>query len=406
MRVIEKILTYATPASPPNVSTAYEYSYYAKARGYDKIRLRFLDISDDIFDHGSLSFSDDNGKTWHDERPHLTGRKTPEGTFRRFDGFGWVDPVNHRLVTLTLEGLFRKDNSLEGLLQYYLRYRVSEDGGRTDLVDERVIQSGTGFTPDHPIESVWIGRNAMMMPSIPPIVRTRQGHLVVCTSISLPGPDGQWLNPGGGFTWLEEQILYGEWQPDGRIAWTCGPRLSLPPERSTRGLDEMTLTEMPDGRILLVMRGSNGGRKDPQGQIPAYKWFSVSSDAGRTWADPQPWRYSDGTLFHSPASMSQIVRHSNGTYYWFGNITPHNPNGNLPRYPLVAAEIDPETLGLRRETVFAVATRQPGDPEGLQLSNFSVHEDRADGCFLLHVPWFMPGGRHYVGDSYLVRVEV
>jgi hypothetical protein len=273
-------------------------------------------------------------------------------------------------------------------------------------VDEQIIQRGEGYSPQHPLEHVWVGQNCSSLPAVPPIVRTRQGHLVVSSMISVLGPGGKLINPGGGFTWLEELILIGRWQPDGRIAWECGPRLALPPEKSTRGLDESTIAEMPDGRLLLVMRGSNGGRKDPEGKIPGHKWFAVSEDAGFTWSEPQPWGYTDGTLFHSPASMSQIVRHSNGRYYWFGNICKENPNGNLPRYPLVAEEVDPASLMLVRDSVFAVDTIQPGEPVNVQLSNFCVHEDRADGCFLLYIPRFMPKDGKWAGDTWLYRIEV
>lgn len=60
------------------------------------------------------------------------------------------------------------------------------------------------------------------------------------------------------------------------------------PAASTRGTIEPTLAEMPDGRILMVMRGSNGGSKDPEFKIPGYRWHSVSSDGGYHWTKPQP----------------------------------------------------------------------------------------------------------------------
>ena len=128
LKLLEKNLVFPNPPGL-GVTTAYEYEYYARPTGVEKIRLRFMDISDDIFDDGSLSFSTDNGRTWRDQRPHMVGRKTAEGTLRRFDGLGWTDPVEGKLLNLYLDGLFRKDNNLEGMQQYYLNYRVSDDGG-------------------------------------------------------------------------------------------------------------------------------------------------------------------------------------------------------------------------------------------------------------------------------------
>ncbi|NQU11154.1 hypothetical protein HQ590_10215, partial [bacterium] len=147
MKLLSKTLVFP---NPPGVTTAYEYEYYSQPTGFDKVRLRFLDISDDIFDRGSQSFSNDNGRTWGDERPHLMGRKSPEATLRRFDGVGWVDPIEGKMLTLYLEGLFRHDRSLEGMQQYYLNYRVSADGGRPSLVDARAIQQGAEFGAEHP----------------------------------------------------------------------------------------------------------------------------------------------------------------------------------------------------------------------------------------------------------------
>lgn len=406
MRLVSKNVTYACP---PHASSAYEYTYYGSRRGRDKVRLRFLDVSDDIFDAGSLAFSPDNGASWPESRPHLGARKTTEGTLRRFEGLGFVDPENGLLLTLHLEGLFRKDNSLEGMSQYYLNYRVSADGGKTALLDERVIQKGP-YTPEHPCEHVWIGRNAMSIPNNPPIVRTREGHLVASIMISTLGPDGNYHNPGGGFTWLEELILFGRWREDagtsGKIEWELGPRIALPPEKSTRGLDEATLATMPDGRLLLVIRGSNGGSKDPEFRIPGRKWACVSSDSGRSWSEPAPWGYAEGSLFHSPASMSQILRHSNGTYYWIGNISPENPRGNGPRFPLVMLALDPASLRPIRESTFVVDTRGPDDPEVLHLSNFAAHEDRADGTILLEMPrLYRKKDGKYTGDTYRYRIE-
>jgi len=188
--------------------------------------------------------------------------------------------------------------------------------------------------------------------------------------------------------------------------WECGPRIALPPELSTRGLDESTLAEMPDGRLLLVMRASNGGAKDPEFRVPGYKWYCTSSDGGWSWTAPRPWGYSDGILFHSPASMAQLVPHSSGRCYWIGNICPGNPRANHPRYPLVVGEVDPRAFGLRRETVFAIDTRGPADPESLQLSNFAAHEDRETGDLVMHMPRFMQVDGRWTGDTYEYRLAV
>ena len=104
------------------------------------------------------------------------------------------------------------------------------------------------------------------------VVRAPQGHLVVPICNSVLGPDDKLFSPFG-YVWLEVLILIGRWQPDGRIEWQVGPRLTLNTEQSTRGLFEPTIEAMPHGRLLMVMRASNAN----QSQRPGYKWYSVSS---------------------------------------------------------------------------------------------------------------------------------
>lgn len=403
VKLLEKKLVFP---NPPGASTAYEYEYYSKPAGTEKIRLRFLDISNDIFDDGSLSFSSDNGRTWRDQRPNVVGKKTTGGTLRRFECIGFTDPVENKLITLYLEGLFKHDDLLEGVSQYYVNYRVSDDGGRTSLVDERIIQKGGdasgAYDAHHPFKDTWVGKNAIMLPLIPPIVRTKQGHLCLIVSRSLLGPDGKSYNPGGGFTWLEEMVLIGRWQKGGRIEWEPVAGLSLPPTKSTRGLDECTLAERPDGTLLLVMRGSN----DAEGKIPGHKWFATSRDAGFTWSEIRPWGYADGSLFFSSASMCQLLPHSNGKLYWLGNISAENARANLPRDIFSISEVDPRSHLLKKDTLFIIDRAQPQDPPDTQLSNFAAHEDRQTGEIIVNVPYFTNPGGGWVGDTYRYRVGV
>src|SRR5690606_29493346 len=106
-----------------------------------------------------------------------------------------------------------------------------------------------------------------------------------------------------------------------------------------------TIARLGDGRLLMVMRGSNDTWPpqelgDPERYLPGYKWHSLSDDGGRTWSTPAPWTDTNGRNFYSPSSCSQLVPHSSGRLFWFGNVTPRNPIGNGPRYPMAMAEVD------------------------------------------------------------------
>jgi len=116
---------------------------------------------------------------------------------------------------------------------------------------------------------------------------------------------------------------------------------------------------------LIVWRVTKNGKEKP-----AYKYFAVSDDGGLTFSKPEVFRYSDGSNFFSSSTFHRLYRSSKtGKLYWIGNIFPkHTTIPGHPRYPLIIAEIDEKTLGLKKETVTEIDTRHPGEGERLQLS--------------------------------------
>jgi hypothetical protein len=133
---------------------------------------------------------------------------------------------------------------------------------------------------------------------------------------------------------------------------------------------------------------------------------SYSADHGNTWSEVRPWGYADGAPFHSPSSYSTIVRHSTGCSYWFGNICEENPDGNGPDYPVVAGEIDQDSLMLRRDTVCRIDTYRKEDPAPVHLRNFSVYEERSKGDLIMRMTrLWVDKARHMRGDAYLYRIE-
>ena len=78
-----------------------------------------------------------------------------------------LDPVTDRLLTvvnaLDTPGLDPKAHEPRVALQsYYLRYRVSADGGKSWLFDEPIVEAGN-FTAQHPFDGVWIGKNGIFL---------------------------------------------------------------------------------------------------------------------------------------------------------------------------------------------------------------------------------------------------
>ena len=66
----------------------------------------------------------------------------------------------------------------------------------------------------------------------------------------------------------------------------------------------------------------------------------------------------------------------NGRLYWIANIVPEPPQNNGPRYPLCIGEIDEDKVAVRKDSLMVIDDRRPDEPEGLQLSSFSVLENR------------------------------
>ncbi len=337
--------------------------------------------------------SKDNGQTWASSAPKPDFRAGLPYGYRRNAVTSVVDPKNGRLVTivnaLDTPGLDPKIGEPPiALKTYYLRYRVSQDSGRTWIFEEPIVQAGK-YTTVHPFDDLWIGKNCIFLGDCGDIpIVTRSGRILVPAQMTIAGQNGELANPGRGWTYTDVVILIGTWTDASRLVWNASQRIQADPKRSTRGMIEPTLAEFADGRILVVMRGSNGGKLDGNCQLPSHKWFSVSTDDGETWTKPEPWTYEDGKPFFSPSSMSALFKHSSGRCFWAGNLSTENCKGNSPRWPLVVGEVDSEDLRLIRASVLVIDTKQPEDQARgrLDLSHFTLLEDRKTKQIILVVP--------------------
>lgn len=342
---------------------------------------------------GPGTLSEDNGQTWLPFSFNPDFNKGRSYGYRRVQVTSACDRRTGRLITvfnaLDTPGLDPKAHEPPIAQQtYYLRYRVSEDGGRSWRFDTPIIQKGA-FDAKHPVEGVWLGKNAIYLGDLGciPLV-TRKGKILLPTQMTPLARDGTLWNPKGGWTFTDVLVLSGTWTAQGSLEWTASKPLRGDPERTTRGLIEPTLAEFPGGRILMVMRGSNGGKADSQHRLPSYKWAAVSRNEGRSWSKPEPWTYDNGLPFFSPSSMSTLFTHSSGRCFWAGNISSTNCAGNLPRWPLVIGEVDPKNLRLIHRTLLIVDTEQPGDKaQGrLDISHLTMFEDRQSREIVLTYP--------------------
>jgi hypothetical protein len=196
-------------------------------------------------------------------------------------------------------------------------------------------------------------------------------------------------------------VLHGRWRGS-QLVWRAADRVRADPQRSTRGMDEPTIEALADGRLIMVMRGSN----DRKPELPGYRWVSYSNDGGWHWSDPQPWTYHDGAPFFSPSASSQLLRHSSGRLFWLGHNSAANPRGNRPRYPLYVVEVDQSSGLAIRDSLFRVDDRQDGEDPILMLTGIYAREDRQTREIALHMSRITAPAAGFAGDAFLYRIAV
>jgi hypothetical protein len=393
--------------SPAPGTTVGASSYYTQRTGAELLSRHRYSTRSDTSDQAFRRFSPDNGRTWSDNQEIFTVERRAGGTFRRSVTSGLVDPTTGALIEFRIEGLFDIDEPLDRLRRYSISYGLSYDRGRTWAMEAPVIHRGAEFSVEHPLPGVWHGKNCAYIGDLSSApLALADGTLLMPIQIVPLGPDGKFFNPGGGYTFTQAAVLRGTWGGDKTLSWEMSSVVQADPTLSTRGMIEPTVAELAGGRLMMVMRGSNDRKPLAFGG----KWISHSSDAGRTWTPPRLWTYTDGERFFSPSACSQVVSHSSGRLFWVGNITPANPVGNRPRYPLVIGEVDRENGLLQKESVTVIDDRKPGDGELLALSNFYAREDRETHEIVVHLSRqgakSLPGKADFTADAFLYRITV
>lgn len=340
----------------------------------------------------------DNGKTWHTKAVGVKNLERIQKHSRREAVTSIFDKNEQAFITFfdalddpaISKGLVEPKGALKG---YYLRYRVSKDKGATWLYDKSVMDRSQKI--DNPFPGIRSGENAFYLgdKGSKPILLDNGHILLPVQATILPDPKNKLLNkdnlynPSGASSYFEVLILEGVWK-QGSLSWTVKSRIKGDPQKTTRGLFEPTLVQLNNGKILVVMRGSNGMKSDPQYKLPSYKWYSYSEDNGNTWSEPQPWKYDNGQQFYSPSSMSLLVKHSSGRVFWIGNIAYSNPKGNFPRYPLVIGEVDQHNMLLKQGTVQVLDTFKKADKKkgSLDVGHVTAIEDRQTGDLIVVYP--------------------
>ena len=409
------------PSPEPRVGTSVSMGYIGRGlrRQETRAQVRSSDWSDTV----RQRHSQDNGRTWsdwelvYDEAPTQgdwtqSGGPEPGGT-------GPYDPVADRLVKPVFQRLLHGDpkEAMHVLWEGDRRfcdhgfYQLSADDGLT-WGEGRMLryEDGPDFDPEDWGNADFFRTNEMYIGGA---VATSRGTVVISETIPVEhrDPEDEKVKSVFPNTYREGCVagaicFVGTWNAAREdYDWQTSNRIFLPRRKSTRGLVELDLSELKDGRLLLLMRGSNVGL-DPL-ECPARKWFSVSEDGGLTWSEVRDMRYDTGEQLYSSASISHSIRsRKTGKLYWAGNIPDTPPDGNSPRYPLQIVEVDEEaeTPAFKKDTLTLIDDRDPErDSEHVQLSNFSLLEDRETGdleVFLIRLGERGGGPDVWTADAY------
>lgn len=262
-----------------------------------------------------------------------------------------------------------------------------------------------GHSVERPFVGVETGRNGYFLGDVGSRPVVLAGGVMLVPLMFFPlASDGTLHNPGGGPTSYSHVLIARGRLDEGRLTWESQSVVEGDATATTRGLMEPTIATLEGGRLLMVMRGSNGGVFDPEFQLPSHKWVAFSEDDGVTWTVPIPWTFDDAVPFFSPSAMSTLIPHSSGRIFWMGNIVDVNPQANGPRDPLVMAEVHPETGLLVRETVIELDRGRPDDTEGVNLSHVQAFEDRES--FDIVIPSFRYNAAYTSSQPVLYRVSI
>ncbi len=320
----------------------------------------------DGYDDYAVQLSTDNGRTWSKPEVRWKSNVVPQGRMRYAEPAAFFDPEREKLVVLIDHTLYPKDK-LNVDTDYGLELNLY-DPGKRKWTERRELNFPGQRTP-------------AMSFSFP--IKTARGHLLFPGMRTSVGASGKAIHYKNTWAPLDEAVtVIGEWTSGRDLAFRLGQPLNIEPERSSRGLDENALTELPDGRIAAVCRGDNSAFPEK----PGYKWLGFSHDAGASWTAPVPLPATGGDPIESGANGSALFRSiKNGRLYWLGNLAlrGERPNGNWPRSPLCLVEVREAPFALKRDTIFAVDERTFNDSPRVQMSNFRFYQDRETGDLVI-----------------------
>jgi hypothetical protein len=135
-----------------------------------------------------------------------------------------------------------------------------------------------------------------------------------------------------------------------------------------RGVGEPSLTRFR-GKYYLAVRHDDTG-------------YCTTSDDGLQFGQFEPWKWDDGTDLGNYNTQTHWVNHSDALYLVYTRKGANNDHVFRNRAPLFIAEIDPQTLRVKR------ATEKILIPElGARYGNFGVTEVSENETWVTETEW-------------------
>jgi hypothetical protein len=293
-------------------------------------------------------------------------------------------------------------------------YSISRDEGATWTPRKQLIQTGAEYDSVHWANGIWYERNGAVFDGLMYVVPLDNGDIILPVSATPLGEDGRmikWPDRFGERKWPIEgsATIRGKWRDDGSdLDWEMS-NIVITEEYMSRGLCEPCVAPIEGGRLLMVMRGSSSARQSLSGA----KFIAVSHDQGRSWGPAVPMVYPDCSLVHSPGSLPNLFRsNKNGRLYMIANILPQPVRHCDPRYPLCIAEIDPQFMWVKPETITDIENIESRHTNMVRFSNWQRIEDRETGNPVIfmteaRVDDIIPGSPgEIVHDAYRYEIQL
>jgi hypothetical protein len=384
-------------APGPNRCVSRHFYYIGK--GLELADIRSVTSESDFSNELYRRVSPDNGKTWGEWEDIYRSEYVQKGDDEIMTGqpvHGYYNPVHDHFVTLTMQRIFDG-----GHVQSYKLFwgeakksfhdhcflYVSKDGKNWSKGQLVKYEEGADYDEDRWNDPDYLWKNDAYMGTNLQVLAN--GDILFAIDASLMsccrilGIDVMDIFPSCPQIMRGLIICRGVWNKEKNLYdLSFSKPVVISDLKSSRSVNEPIVYQLDSGRIVAIFRGSNIQSKNWNTRIekgtPAHKWYTYSDDGGKTFTDPVPWHYNNGEVFYSPATISNFFRSSkNNKLYWIGNITGPEAYGNAPRYPLVIVEVDQVQGLLLKDTFTIIDDRDPEkDAESLQLSNFSILENR------------------------------